>query len=65
MMSVYDFCFLACDDSLECAIYDMNESVEGEIFRGTYAEAMESQWETEEVESFDVENGVVILNINT
>lgn len=65
MMSICDFCELATDDTYDCAIYDMNESVEKEVFRGTLCDAKEGDFSEYDVMSFDLDGGVIILNIET
>ena len=63
-MDVYDFCNLCTDDGIEIAIYDFYG--EEEVFRGTMREAMDSDWEGNEVQSFDLTpDGMIILNIDT
>ena len=63
-MDVYDFCNLCTDDSIEIAIYDFYG--EEEVFRGTMREAMDSDWDSYDVESFDLTpDGMIILNIDT
>jgi len=64
-MDVYNFCELATDDGYNCAIYDMNTSVEQEVFRGTLREARDSDFSEYDVMSFDLDDGVIILNIET
>ena len=64
-MSVYDFCSLCTDDQTEVRIYDMNEDVENEVFTGTARDAMYSDYEGYDVDSFDLETGIIILNIDT
>lgn len=69
-MTVYDFCDLAVDDSYLLTIYDMNSSVEDEVFLGEMRDAMHSEFEGYEVLSFEVSGtldgqGMICLNIDT
>lgn len=64
-MSLYDFCALCTDDQTMVCIYDMNEAVEREVFHGTLREAMYSDYEGYDVDSFDLDCGNIILNIDT
>lgn len=64
-MSVYDFCNLCTDDSVEVHIYDMNAEMEKEVFFGTMRDAMYSDWEGYEVDSFDLTPDGLCLNIDT
>lgn len=65
-MSVYDFCLLCTDDSATVRIYDMNGDVEEEVFTGEMRDAIYSDYEGYDVESFDLcDNGEIILNIDT
>lgn len=60
-MSVYDFCYYALDDSQDVAIW----SLDGEriVFEGTYDEARYLEYADEEVQSFDISNNMLTLNI--
>lgn len=62
-IDVYSFCILACDDSVPCAIYDM--TVGEEVVNGDFKVCMDSDYSDYEVMSFDVENGKIVLNIET
>ena len=64
-MSVYDFCGLCTDESVDVSIYDMNEEVEEEVFAGSMRGAMESEWADFEVDSFDLTPDGLCLNIDT
>ena len=64
-MSVYDFCSLCTDDSVEVSIYDMNEDVEIGVFGGSMRDAMYSDWADYEVDSFDLTPDGLCLNIDT
>ena len=65
-MSVYDFCYLCTDDSVEIHIFDMNEDVEEEVFFGTMRDAQLSDFANCEVESYDVTpHDGIILNIDS
>lgn len=64
-MDVYDFCTLCTEDSTTVAIYDMNENVEEEVFKGEMRDAISSEWAGYEVESFDLWEGLLTLNIDT
>jgi hypothetical protein len=61
-MDVYDFCLLACD-SYPIAVYDM--VAEKEVFNGEMSDLMYSDYAHYDVMSFDMENGKIILNIET
>lgn len=64
-MPVYDFCTLCTDDSVDVCIYDMNAAVEQQIFSGSMRNAMESEWADFEVDSFDLTQDGLCLNIDT
>lgn len=65
-MSVYDFCILCTDDLADVRIYDMNPAIENEVFSGTIQDATFSNWESYEVESYDLDpKDGIILNIDT
>jgi hypothetical protein len=62
IMDVYDFCILACD-SYPIAVYDMTKNEE--VFNGEINDLMYSDYANYEVMSFDLDNGKIILNIET
>ena len=65
MMSVADFCDMCTDSCTRMRIWDMNEDVENEIFAGTMEEAIYSEYADYDVESFDISDNVICLNICT
>lgn len=65
-MDVFDFCNLCTDDTAEVRIYDMNPSVENEVFKGSMRDAQQSAFSDWEVLSFDLDpREGLILNIET
>ena len=61
-MDVYEFCFLAIEDSEEVIIWSISK--EKEVFKGTYREAMNSDYDCDDVQSFGIENDIICININ-
>ena len=64
-MDVYDFCGLCTDDTMEVRIYDMNPAIEQEVFVGNMWDAQQSTFSDYDVSSFDLDEGRIILNIDT
>lgn len=65
-MDVFDFCSLCTDDMVEVRIYDMNPTVDKEVFRGSMWDASQSAFSDYEVSSFDLDpQAGLILNIVT
>ena len=67
-MDVYDFCTLCTDDSVVISIFDMNENVSDEVFRGEIRDLLlGDDWLTWEVQSFDLnfKDNFFCLNIDT
>lgn len=65
-MDVFDFCNLCTDDTVEVRIYDMNPSVENEVFKGSVWDSEQSAFSDYEVASFDLDpREGLILNIDT
>ena len=62
-MDVYNFCCFATDDSIVIQIWDQN--TEQIVFTGSFREAMYSDYESYDVDSFDLDDGQMILNIDT
>ena len=60
-MTVYDFCDMCACNMDELDVF----SIDGEqtVFSGTYDDAMYSQYADEEVQSFEVDGGKLVLNI--
>ena len=65
MIDVRAFCWLCTDGSAKITIYDMNPMVEDNVFTGTMADAMYSDYKNSEVWSYDFVAGTLILNIDT
>ena len=67
MLTVYDFCDLCYDpDEIKVTLYNTDPSIDAEIlFKGTMAEAMESEFSDFKVESFDaiLVNNEITLNV--
>lgn len=61
-IDVYDFCFLYIEDSEGVTIWSAEE--EKNVFEGTFREAMDSDYALEEVNSFEIENGRICINID-
>ena len=64
-MDVYDFCGLCTDDTTEVRIYDMNPAIEHEVFVGSMWDAQQSTFSDYDVSSFDLDEGRIVLNIDT
>lgn len=64
-MDVFDFCGLCTDDTTEVRIYDMNPAIEHEVFVGSMWDAQQSRFSDYDVSSFDLDEGRIILNIDT
>ena len=64
MLIIYDFCMLFCDDSVEVRVYDLNPSVEAEVFHGTMSELMTDDLSDYEVESCDLDFATQYFCIN-
>ncbi len=60
-MTVYEFCSLCISEYAEIKLYDVDN--EKEVFSGTFDEAMYSEFSEEEVQSFEVDNGEITINI--
>lgn len=64
-MDVYDFCGLCTDGTTEVRIYDMNPAIEHEVFVGSMWDALCCAFSDYDVSSFDLDEGRIILNIDT
>ena len=65
-MDVFDFLSLCTDDTAEVRIYDMNPSVENEVFKGSMWDAQQGAFSDWGVLSFDLDpREGLILNIDT
>lgn len=64
-MDVFDFCGLCTDDTMEVRIYDMNPAIAQEVFVGSMWDAQQSTFSDYDVSSFDLDEGRIILNIDT
>ena len=60
-MAVYEFCDLCLNEYEEMKIYNVYDEME--VFSGTFDEAMYSEFAEDEVQSFGIENGEIIVNI--
>lgn len=60
-MTVSEFCSYALDDCQDMEIYSYAKGIT--VFKGTYAEAMESDFADDEVANFSIENGKFVLNL--
>ena len=60
-MTVYDMCFLYLEENEEMSIWNLDDGKT--VFQGTFGEAMQSEFRCEEVQSFDIEDGKIVLNI--
>lgn len=60
-MTVYEFCSLCISEYEEMKLYSVDD--ETEVFSGTFDEAMYSEFVEDEVQSFEVENGEIVVNI--
>ena len=65
-MDVFNFLSLCTDDTAEVRIYDMNPSVENEVFKGSMWDAQQGAFSDWEVLSFDLDpRDGLCLNIDT
>ena len=64
-ISVYGFCCLQCEDSENMRIWDISSDCNNVVFEGTYREAMYSKYSNYEVQSFNIDDGVLCINIDT
>lgn len=60
-MTVYEFCELYINGSEEMEIWHNEE--EKTVFRGTFNGAAYSDFCFEEITSFGIENGIIVVNI--
>lgn len=60
-MSIYEFCSLCLCEYEEMKIYSVDD--ETEVFTGTFDEAMYSEFADDEVQSFEIDNGKIVINI--
>lgn len=60
-MTVYELCELYIESGDEMTIYSMEENEN--VFRGTFSEAMYSEFSDEEIGSFGIEDGMICINI--
>ena len=65
MIDVYNFCLLQCEDMEDLTIWDISSDCENEVFKGTYLKAMYSKYSNYEVQSFNIDDGVLCINIDT
>ena len=66
MFTVYDFCYLAVDDSQLVRVYDMNPDVQREVLCLRMRAAMyDDDYSGCEVQSYDIDNDGIVLNIDT
>ena len=65
-ITVYDLCNLYIEGgekmNIWCA-YDAEMGGDGIVFEGTFDEAARSDWADCVVESFGIENGVLVINV--
>lgn len=65
-ITVYDLCYLYIESSetmrVWCA-FDAEEGGDGIVFEGTFSEVMRSDWASCEVDSFGIEGGVLVVNV--
>lgn len=60
-MSIYELCSLYIESDEECEIYGIDD--ERTLFEGSFIDAMYSRYDWEEVQSFGIENGKIVINI--
>lgn len=61
-MTVYELCYLYIEESEDMEIWDGEK--EETVFSGMFREAMDSEFSDEEVSSFGIERGKIVININ-
>lgn len=59
--TVYDLCWLYIESNEEMTIWNLE--AEMEVFRGSFDEAMLSDYSDVIVQSYGVENGIICINI--
>lgn len=65
-ITVYDLCNLYIESGETMRIwceFDAGQGGDGIVFEGTFSEAAHSDWEDCEVESFGIENGMLVVNV--
>ena len=60
-MNIYEFCWLYIESSEDMKIWSIEE--EKFVFSGTHDEARMSEFASEEVQSFGIEEGIIVINI--
>ena len=60
-MNVYEFCRLYIEGGENMEIWSISK--EKTVFKGTFDEAIFSDFSSEEVASFGIENGKICINI--
>jgi hypothetical protein len=60
-MTVYDLCNAYIDGSDEVEIWSIDK--EETVFKGTHDEALYTEYAGEEVGSYGIENGIIVINI--
>ena len=60
-MRIYEFCWLYIESTEDMKIWGIEE--EKYVFSGTYDEARISEFVNEEVQSFGIEDGIIVINI--
>jgi len=62
-MTVYDFSTLAIEDTETVAVFDLSEGTE--VYRGPYRDIWYERCAEYEIASHGVENGVLVLNVDS
>lgn len=60
-MTVYEMCDAYIEGDEQVQIWSNDK--ESTVFEGTFNEAMDSDFSDEEVMSYGIENGIIVLNI--
>lgn len=60
-MDVYEFCSFALDDYQNVILWSID--AEKVVFEGSYYDAKYSEYADEEVQSFDISNNILTINI--
>lgn len=66
-ITVYDLCNLYIESNTDMRIwcaFDAENGGDGFVFDGTFDEAMRSDWANEEVDSFDIEDNMIVINVD-
>ena len=61
-MTVYEICEMYINENERMQIYSLGK--EDAVFNGTFREASDSDYAWQEISSFGIENGILVVNID-